>query len=56
MIKKPICNRIDAKKLNRMISSNFEIIEQPGIIINETITSRDDTDRLSEIFLLEKQF
>ena len=36
--------------------TNFSNLEQPGIIINETITSRDDTDRLSEIFLLEKQF
>ena len=33
---------------------NFSNIEQPGIIINDTITSRHDTDRLSEIFLLLK--
>ena len=25
MIKEPICDRIDAKKLNRMISSNFDL-------------------------------
>jgi hypothetical protein len=33
---------------------NFNDLEQPGVVVNETITSRHDTDRISEMFLLLK--
>ena len=33
---------------------NFNDLDEPGVIVNETITSRHDTDRISEIFLLLK--
>ena len=33
---------------------DFSDLDQPGVIVNETITSRHDTDRISEIFLLLK--
>ena len=33
---------------------NFEDLNKPGIVINETITSRHDTTRLGEMFYLLK--
>ena len=33
---------------------DFSDLDQPGVIVNETITSRHDTDRIGEIFLLFK--
>jgi hypothetical protein len=35
---------------------NFNHLDEPGVIVNETITSRHDTDRISEMFLLLKNF
>ena len=34
---------------------NFNDLDEPGVIVNETITSRHDTDRIIEIFLLLKR-
>lgn len=33
---------------------NMSDLEIPGVVVNETITSRHDTDRISEILLLLK--
>jgi hypothetical protein len=34
---------------------NLNDLEEPGVIVNETILSRHDTDRISEIFSFIKK-